>query len=84
MIKFDVQIHSGTPEAAMSSKVESEVEINRQRAPFWILFSLNMSAAEQNIFSEFDRQVENVFAEAAEWSKCTSFKIQEGGHPENA
>jgi len=55
MIKFGLLMRCGTPEAIPSSKAEPKVEINRQRPQFWISFSLNISAAEQNIFTEFGK-----------------------------
>jgi len=54
MINFGVPMHRGTIDAAVSSKVKPKVDVNRQPAPFWISFSLDTSAAEQNIFTEFD------------------------------
>jgi len=54
MIKFGMRMHSETTKTAVSSKTEPEVEIDRQRSPFWISFSLNILAAEQNICTEFN------------------------------
>jgi len=68
------------PEAAMSSKVEPEVDVNCERPPFWILFSLSQPQSKvfaPNLVWKYKMCLQ--LALAVQWSESTSCKIQDGG-----